>query len=138
MVLKTLKPEIDQQFAGALALLAAACVRYPAHAEHDVVEVALPRQERPAVVLEDNRNARCRASERHPEKLIEPPLVGTNPARHISSVVFPHPDGPTIEMNSPSCTLKSISAMIGNVVAPSPIDLAKWLTDRTGCGSSLG
>src|SRR4029079_8446590 len=42
------------------------------------------------------------------------PLVGcSSPAKRRSSVVLPHPDGPTMHRNSPSSTSKLTSSRIG-------------------------
>ena len=41
--------------------------------------------------------------------MMEPPDGGINPASILSMVVLPHPDGPTIETNSPCLTLSEIS-----------------------------
>src|SRR5262249_55707766 len=46
--------------------------------------------------------------------------AGSSPARIFSRVDFPQPDGPTIEMNSPSATAKSISCNATMASAPAP------------------
>src|SRR6185295_5893377 len=46
-----------------------------------------------------------------------PPLACISPARIFSSVDLPHPDGPTIDMNSPSATVQSMSS---SAVTPPP------------------
>ena len=40
---------------------------------------------------------------------ISPELCSSNPAITRSKVVFPHPEGPRIQTNSPSFTLKDAS-----------------------------
>ena len=45
-----------------------------------------------------------------PRSSASPPEGGNNPARILSKVVLPQPDGPTTETNSPSPTAKSIES----------------------------
>ena len=45
-----------------------------------------------------------------PPTSIDPPSGSSRPAIARNSVVFPHPDGPTTQQNSPSATAKETSA----------------------------
>jgi hypothetical protein len=55
-----------------------------------------------------------------PLSAASPCEAGNSPARILSRVDFPQPDGPTMEMNSPSATAKSMSCNATMASAPPP------------------
>jgi hypothetical protein len=55
-----------------------------------------------------------------PLSAASPVDAGISPARIFNSVDLPQPEGPTIDMNSPSATEKSISCRAAIAFAPSP------------------
>ena len=98
----------------------------PAQRERDVPADVEPREERTAVVLEDERHLPRRATTGRPSRSTVPSLGGIRPQSMRSSVVFPHPDGPTTASSSPSATSNVTSASTAGpsaaVALPEPGD----------------
>src|SRR3954466_13523274 len=76
--------------------------------------------------------ARMLVTSRSP-KVISPPVTASNPASKRNVVVLPHPEGPTSTRNSPSATVKLVSA----TAALSPKRLERLVTVMAVIGIDL-
>jgi len=55
-----------------------------------------------------------------PSMAAVPEVAGCRPARHLSSVVLPTPEGPTMQTTSPVLTVKVRSSITHLALAPVP------------------
>ena len=74
------------------------------HAEFDVLSNGQPGEE--AMILKDHDAVRARALHGMPSTRIWPEVCDCRPAIRCSRVDFPHPDGPTMQTNSPGRTCR--------------------------------
>ena len=87
-----------------------------AERERDVSHDVEPREERAAVVLEDDGELARRPQDRAALVRTSPALAALRPQRSRSSVVLPQPDGPTIASSSPASTSNVTSLSAGRPV----------------------
>ena len=66
--------------------------------------------------------------------IMSPSVMSSRPTIIRSSVDFPHPEGPTRIMNSPSCTSMLTSLTAGN---PSPYFLTMFFMSMAAMGVNL-
>ena len=69
-----------------------------------------------------------------------PPSCGCRPARILSSVLLPQPDGPTSDTSSPGMTSKVAFEIARCVFAPLPYDLvtlARWMKGSVATAASM-